>query len=98
MYVKLPLGRHNLSFLEETPIHSASHNSTSIASANLLVQAYNCAYGLPVTIFRYNKNNSPFLSLEKVIRLMINNAREDTLLSVYIEGLNILNWPNVLDF
>ena len=60
VYGDLPLDRPDLFFTEETPIHTSSPYSSSKASADLLVQAYNRTYGLPVTISRCSNNYGPY--------------------------------------
>ena len=52
VYGDLPLDRPDLFFTEETPIHTSSPYSSSKASADLLVMAYNRTYGTPTTISR----------------------------------------------
>ena len=97
VYGDLPLDRPDLFFTEETPIHTSSPYSSSKASADLLVQAYNRTYGLPVTISRCSNNYGPYHFPEKLIPLMIANALEDKPLPVYGEGLNVRDWLYVED-
>ena len=97
VYGDLPLDRPDLFFTEETPIHTSSPYSSSKASADLLVQAYNRTYGLPVTISRCSNNYGPYHFPEKLIPLMIVNALADKPLPVYGEGLNVRDWLYVED-
>lgn len=97
VYGDLPLDRPDLFFTEETPIHTSSPYSSSKASADLLVQAYNRTYGLPVTISRCSNNYGPYHFPEKLIPLMIVNAHADKPLPVYGEGLNVRDWLYVED-
>ena len=97
VYGDLPLDRPDLFFTEETPIHTSSPYSSSKASADLLVQAYNRTYGLPVTISRCSNNYGPYHFPEKLIPLMIANASHDKPLPVYGEGLNVRDWLYVED-
>lgn len=97
VYGDLPLDRSDLFFTEETPIHTSSPYSSSKASADLLVQAYNRTYGLPVTISRCSNNYGPYHFPEKLIPLMIVNALADKPLPVYGEGLNVRDWLYVED-
>ena len=97
VYGDLPLDRPDLFFTEETPIHTSSPYSSSKASADLLVQAYNRTYGLPVTISRCSNNYGPYHFPEKLIPLMIANALADKPLPVYGEGLNVRDWLYVGD-
>ena len=92
VYGDLPLDRPDLFFTEETPIHTSSPYSSSKASADLLVQAYNRTYGLPVTISRCSNNYGPYHFPEKLIPLMIAKP-----LPVYGEGLNVRDWLYVED-
>lgn len=97
VYGDLPLDRPDLFFTEETPIHTSSPYSSSKASADLLVQAYNRTYGLPVTISRCSNNYGPYHFPEKLIPLMIANALADKPPPVYGEGLNVRDWLYVGD-
>lgn len=84
-------------FTEMTPIHPNSPYSSSKAAADLLVQAYNRTYGLPVTISRCSNNYGPYQFPEKLIPLMIINALNNKELPVYGEGLNVRDWLHVED-
>ena len=97
VYGDLPLDRPDLFFTEETPIHTSSPYSASKASADLLVQAYNRTFGLPVTISRCSNNYGSYHFPEKLIPLMIVNALNDKPLPVYGEGLNVRDWLYVED-
>ena len=97
VYGDLPLDRPDLFFTEETPIHTSSPYSSSKASADLLVMAYNRTYGLPVTISRCSNNYGPYHFPEKLIPLMIINCLNDKPLPVYGLGLNVRDWLYVED-
>lgn len=97
VYGDLPLDKPDLFFTEETPIHTSSPYSASKASADLLCQAYNRTYGLPITISRCSNNYGPFHFPEKLIPLMIANALNDKPLPVYGNGLNVRDWLYVKD-
>ena len=97
VYGDLPLDRTDLFFTEETPIHTSSPYSSSKAGADLLVNAYHRTYGLKTTITRCSNNYGPYQFPEKLIPLMINNARHDKPLPVYGEGLNVRDWLHVYD-
>ncbi|NLJ17129.1 MAG: dTDP-glucose 4,6-dehydratase [Clostridiales bacterium] len=97
VYGDLPLDRPDLFFTEETPIHTSSPYSSSKASADLLVQAYNRTYGLPITISRCSNNYGPYHFPEKLIPLMIANALNDKPLPVYGKGENVRDWLYVED-
>ena len=97
VYGDLPLDRPDLFFTEETPLHTSSPYSSSKASADLLVNAYHRTYGLKTTISRCSNNYGPYQFPEKMIPLMINNARHDKSLPVYGNGLNVRDWLHVYD-
>lgn len=97
VYGDLPLDRPDLFFVETTPIHTSSPYSASKASADLLVQAYNRTFKLPVTISRCSNNYGPYHFPEKLIPLMIANALNDKPLPVYGKGENVRDWLYVED-
>ena len=97
VYGDLPLEREDLFFTESTPLHTSSPYSASKASADLLVMAYNRTFKLNTTISRCSNNYGPYQFPEKLIPLMINNARHDKSLPVYGEGLNVRDWLHVYD-
>ena len=96
VYGDLPYNSSEL-FTETTPLHPSSPYSSSKAAADLLVQAYNRTYGLPVTISRCSNNYGPYQFPEKLIPLMIINALNNKELPVYGEGLNVRDWLHVED-
>jgi dTDP-glucose 4,6-dehydratase len=97
VYGDLPLDQPDLFFTEETPIHTSSPYSASKASADLLVQAYNRTFKLPVTISRCSNNYGPYHFPEKLIPLMISRALADQSLPVYGKGDNVRDWLYVED-
>ena len=97
VYGDLPLDRPDLYFTEQTPLHTSSPYSASKASADLLCQAYQRTYGLPVTISRCSNNYGPYQFPEKLIPRMIVNALADKALPVYGQGLNVRDWLYVED-
>lgn len=97
VYGDLPLDRPDLLFTEETPLHTSSPYSSSKASADLLVLAYQRTYGLPVTISRCSNNYGPYQFPEKLIPLMIQKASNDEKLPVYGDGKNVRDWLHVYD-
>ncbi|KAI3349193.1 dTDP-glucose 4,6-dehydratase [Clostridium botulinum] len=97
VYGDLPIDRPELFFTEETPIHTSSPYSSSKASADLLVGAYNRTYGLPTTISRCSNNYGPYHFPEKLIPLMIVNTLNDKELPVYGTGENVRDWLYVED-
>ena len=97
VYGDLPLDRPDLFFTEQTPLHTSSPYSASKASADLLCNAYQRTYGLPITISRCSNNYGPYQFPEKLIPLMIINALANKPLPVYGEGLNVRDWLYVED-
>jgi dTDP-glucose 4,6-dehydratase len=97
VYGDLPLGRLDLLFTKETPIHTSSPYSSSKAAADLLVLAYYRTYKLPISISRCSNNYGPYHFPEKLIPLMIANALNDRSLPVYGEGKNVRDWLYVED-
>lgn len=97
VYGDLPLDRPDLFFTEETPIHTSSPYSASKAAADLLVQAYNRTFNLPVTISRCSNNYGPYHFPEKLVPLMIYRALSDESLPVYGKGENVRDWLYVED-
>lgn len=97
VYGDLPLDRPDLFFTEQTPLHTSSPYSASKAAADLLCNAYQRTYGLPITISRCSNNYGPYQFPEKLIPLMIANALADKPLPVYGEGLNVRDWLHVED-
>ena len=90
------LGKEGM-FTETTPLSPNSPYSASKASADMVVRAYYETYGLPVNITRCSNNYGPYQFPEKLIPLMIHNARTDKPLPVYGDGLQIRDWLHVHD-
>ena len=84
-------------FSESTPLDPHSPYSASKAAADHLVSAFNSTYGLPVLTTRCSNNYGPYQFPEKMIPLMINNARHDEALPVYGDGSNVRDWLYVED-
>jgi dTDP-glucose 4,6-dehydratase len=84
-------------FNEESPLHPSSPYSSSKAAADLLCQAYQRTYGLPVIITRCSNNYGPFQFPEKLIPLATTNALEGKPIPVYGDGLNVRDWIHVED-
>ncbi len=88
-----PTGR----FSEESPIRPNSPYSASKAAADHLVRAFVHTYGMDALITRSSNNYGPWQFPEKMIPLMIHNARCDRPLPVYGDGLNVRDWIHVRD-
>lgn len=84
-------------FTETTPLDPHSPYSSSKASADLFVKAFHDTYGMPVNITRCSNNYGPYQFPEKLIPLMINNARGHRKLPVYGDGLQVRDWLYVED-
>nr|WP_218142088.1 dTDP-glucose 4,6-dehydratase [Halanaerobium salsuginis] len=97
VYGDLPLDKPELMFTEDTSITTSSPYSASKASADLLVEAYNRTFGLPVTISRCSNNYGPYQFPEKLIPLMISKALAEEKLPVYGKGENVRDWLYVED-
>ena len=108
--VKLPLFVHistdevygsakpGQSFDESAPLDPHSPYSASKAAADHLVMAYSNTYKLPALILRCTNNNGPYQFPEKLIPLMVANARENKPLPVYGDGLQERDWIYVEDY
>jgi dTDP-glucose 4,6-dehydratase len=84
-------------FLETTPIAPNSPYSASKTSADLLVRSFYETYKLPTLITRCSNNYGPYQFPEKLVPLMIHNAKNGIDLPVYGEGQNIRDWIYVDD-
>ncbi len=84
-------------FTEQSPYCPSSPYSASKAASNHLVSAYHCTYGVPATITNGSNTYGPHQFPEKVIPLMILNARDGQGLPVYGEGVNVRDWIHVHD-
>ena len=84
-------------FTESTPLSPHSPYSASKASADMMVMAFRDTYGMPVNITRCSNNYGPYQFPEKLIPLMIHNARTHKELPVYGDGLQVRDWLYVLD-
>ena len=90
------LGKEGL-FTEETPLAPNSPYSASKASSDMLVRAAFKTHGFPALITRCSNNYGPWQFPEKLIPLMIANAREGRPLPVYGDGMQIRDWLYVQD-
>lgn len=91
------MDKSELKFDEMSPIRPSSPYSSSKAAADMLCMAYFRTYGTPVTILRCSNNLGQYQFPEKLIPLMICNAREDKRLPVYGDGKNVRDWIYVDD-
>ena len=84
-------------FNESTPYDPRSPYSASKAASDHLVRAYHHTYGLPITITNCSNNYGPHQFPEKLIPLMLLNARAGRPLPVYGDGMQIRDWLFVDD-
>ena len=84
-------------FTESTPVNPHSPYSSSKAAADHFVKAFHDTYGLPMNITRCSNNYGPYQFPEKLIPLIINNAKHHRQLPVYGDGLQIRDWLYVFD-
>jgi dTDP-glucose 4,6-dehydratase len=84
-------------FTEETPLAPNSPYSASKAASDLLVRAAVQTHGFPACITRCSNNYGPWQFPEKLIPLMIANARADEPLPVYGDGMHVRDWLYVVD-
>ncbi len=84
-------------FVETTPYDPSSPYSASKAASDHLVTAWHRTYGLPAVISNCSNNYGPYHFPEKLIPLMILNARDGRPLPVYGDGQNIRDWLYVDD-
>jgi len=91
------LGPHDPPFSETTAYAPNSPYSASKAASDHLVRAYHHTYGLPTLTTNCSNNYGRFQFPEKLIPLMILNARDRKPLPVYGDGLNVRDWIYVAD-
>ncbi|MEG1381409.1 MAG: dTDP-glucose 4,6-dehydratase [Ruthenibacterium sp.] len=84
-------------FTETTPLDPHSPYSASKTSADLFVKAFGDTYGMPINITRCSNNYGPYQFPEKLIPLMINNAKNKKSLPIYGDGMNVRDWLYVED-
>jgi dTDP-glucose 4,6-dehydratase len=84
-------------FSETTRYEPNSPYSATKAASDHLVRAYHHTYGLPVLTTNCSNNYGPFQFPEKLIPLMILNARSGKPLPVYGDGKNVRDWVYVGD-
>jgi dTDP-glucose 4,6-dehydratase len=84
-------------FTEDSPYRPSSPYAASKAAADHLVRAWHRTHGLPVVISNCSNNYGPCQFPEKLIPLMILNAREGRPLPVYGDGGQSRDWLHVED-
>jgi len=91
------LGPEDPPFSETTPYAPNSPYAASKAGSDHLVRAYHHTYGLPTLTTNCSNNYGRFQFPEKLIPLMILNARDAKPLPVYGDGKNVRDWLYVED-
>jgi dTDP-glucose 4,6-dehydratase len=91
------LGPDDAPFSESTPYAPNSPYAASKAASDHLVRAYHHTYGLPTLTTNCSNNYGRFQFPEKLIPLMILNARDGKALPVYGDGQNVRDWLYVED-
>ena len=84
-------------FHEETPYAPNSPYAASKAASDHLVRAWIHTYGLPAMITNCSNNYGPYQFPEKLIPLIIANARKGKPLPVYGDGKQVRDWLYVVD-
>jgi dTDP-glucose 4,6-dehydratase len=91
------LGPDDAPFNETTLYAPNSPYSASKAASDHLVRAYHHTYGLPVLTTNCSNNYGPYHFPEKLIPLMITNARAGKALPIYGDGQQVRDWLYVRD-
>ncbi|MDB5840207.1 MAG: rfbB [Herminiimonas sp.] len=91
------LGPDDAPFTETTAYAPNSPYSASKAASDHLVRAYHHTYGFPTLTTNCSNNYGPFHFPEKLIPLIITNARAGKPLPVYGDGQQIRDWLYVGD-
>jgi dTDP-glucose 4,6-dehydratase len=91
------LGAEEPAFSETTAYAPNSPYAASKAASDHFVRAYHHTYGLPVLTTNCSNNYGRFQFPEKLIPLMILNARVGKPLPVYGDGQNVRDWLYVED-
>ncbi len=91
------LGPDDAPFTEQTPYAPNSPYSATKAAADHLVRAYHHTYGLPTLTTNCSNNYGPYHFPEKLIPLVIANARAGKTLPIYGDGQQVRDWLYVGD-
>lgn len=79
-------------FTEQTPLAPNSPYAASKAAADLLVRSFVHTYQFPALITRCSNNYGPYQFPEKLLPLLINNARQGKPVPLYGDGMNVRDW------
>src|ERR1700685_3308177 len=91
------LGPEDAAFSETTAYAPNSPYAASKAASDHFVRAYHHTYQLPMLTTNCSNNYGPFQFPEKLIPLVILNARDGKPLPVYGDGKNVRGWLYVDD-
>ncbi|MGV8891840.1 MAG: dTDP-glucose 4,6-dehydratase [Burkholderiaceae bacterium] len=91
------LGPDDAPFTEATAYAPNSPYSASKAASDHLVRAYHHTYGLPTLTTNCSNNYGPYHFPEKLIPLIITNARAGKALPIYGDGQQVRDWLYVSD-
>jgi dTDP-glucose 4,6-dehydratase len=91
------LSDHDTPFTELTSYAPNSPYSATKAASDHLVRAYHHTYGVPVLTTNCSNNYGPFHFPEKLIPLVISNARAGLPLPIYGDGQQVRDWLYVGD-
>ncbi|MBE3023631.1 dTDP-glucose 4,6-dehydratase [Janthinobacterium sp. GW458P] len=91
------LGPDDAPFAETTPYAPNSPYSATKAASDHLVRAYHHTYGLPTLTTNCSNNYGPCHFPEKLIPLVIANARAGKALPIYGDGQQVRDWLYVGD-
>ncbi|MFC5476153.1 dTDP-glucose 4,6-dehydratase [Paraherbaspirillum soli] len=91
------LGPNDAPFTETTQYAPNSPYSASKAASDHLVRSYHHTYGLPTLTTNCSNNYGPYHFPEKLIPLMITNARAGKPLPIYGDGQQVRDWLYVSD-
>lgn len=91
------LGPGDPPFIETTAYAPNSPYSASKAASDHLVRAYHHTYGLPTLTTNCSNNYGPYHFPEKLIPLVIANARAGKMLPIYGDGQQVRDWLYVGD-
>src|SRR5450830_1889697 len=91
------LGKNDPALTEHHRHEPTSPHSASKAASDRLVRAYHHSYGLPVLTTNCTNNYGAYHFPEKLIPLIITNARAGKDLPVYGDGQQVRDWLYVTD-
>jgi len=91
------LSAGDASFTETTAYAPNSPYSASKAASDHLVRSYHHTYGLPTLTTNCSNNYGPYHFPEKLIPLIITNARAGKSLPIYGDGQQVRDWLYVGD-